>query len=154
MSRRLKQVAIFFVVLLAAAQLVRPSRAAPTTDPSRTIEAHETTRGLAAVLDRSCGDCHSNAAVSGWYTEVAPLSWLMASAVTKGRNVVNFSEWAFYSPEQQRMLLSLSCQDASEGRMPGLYVWFRSETRLSAQDVATICAAARQADARAGGATQ
>jgi hypothetical protein len=151
MSRRLKQGAIVFVVVLAAAQLIRPSRANPPIDAGRTIQAHETTKGLAAVLDRSCGDCHSNASASSWYTEVAPLSWLMASAVTKGRNVVNFSEWSSYSPEQQRILLSLSCQDASEGKMPGPYVWFRSETRLSASDVATICAAARQADARAGG---
>ena len=150
MSRRLKQGAIVLVVVLAAAQLIRPSRTNPPTDPGRTIQAHETTRGLAAVLDRSCGDCHSNATVSRWYTEVAPLSWLMASAVTKGRNVVNFSEWTSYSPAQQRILLSLSCQDASEGKMPGPYVWFRSETRLSPQDVATICAAARQADVRVG----
>jgi len=154
MSRRLKQAAIVFVVLFAAAQLMRPSRVALLTDPGRTIQAHETTKGLAAVLDRSCGDCHSNATVSRWYTEVAPLSWVMASAVTKGRNVVNFSEWASYPPEQQRILLSLSCQDASEGKMPGPYVRFRSDTRLSTEDVATICAAARQADARAGGATR
>ena len=155
MSRRLKQAVIVFVVVLVAAQFIRPSRASPPTDPARTIQAHETTKGLAAVLDRSCGDCHSNnGLMSRWYTEVAPFSWLMASAVTKGRNVVNFSEWASYSPEQQQILLSLSCQDASEGKMPGPYVRFRSDTRLSAQDVATICAAARQADARAGGVTR
>src|SRR5262245_49995553 len=103
MSRRLKQAAIVIVALLAAAQLVRPSRANPPSDPGRTIQAHETTKGLAAILDRSCGDCHSNATVWRWYTEVAPLSWLMASAVTKGRNVVNFSEWASYSRDQQRI---------------------------------------------------
>jgi heme-binding protein len=154
MSRRLKQGAIVLVVVLAAAQLIRPSRANPPIEPGRTIQAHETTKGVAAVFDRSCGDCHSNATVWRWYTQVAPLSWLMASAVRKGRDVVNFSEWASYSPEQQRILLSLSCQDASEGKMPGPYVWFRSETRLSAEDIATICAAARQAEARPGGVTR
>jgi heme-binding protein len=148
MSRRLKQAAIVFAVLFAAAQLIRPSHESPPTDPARTIHAHEATKGLAAVLARSCGDCHSNATVSRWYTEVAPLSWLMASSVTKGRKAVNFSDWASYSAEQQRILLNLSCQDATEGKMPGPYVWFRSETRLSGQDVATICAAARQADTR------
>jgi heme-binding protein len=153
MSRRLKQAAIVFVVIFAAAQLVRPSRANPRTDSSRTIQAHETTRGLATVLDRSCGDCHSNATVWPWYTQVAPVSWLMAYGVTKGRNAVNFSEWGSYSPEQQRILLGLSCQDASEGKMPGPYAWLRPETRLSAQDIAMVCAAARQADVRAGGGT-
>jgi heme-binding protein len=153
MSRRLKQAAIVFVVIFAAAQLVRPSRANPPTDSSRTIQAHETTRGLATVLDRSCGDCHSNATVWPWYTQVAPVSWLMAYGVTKGRNAVNFSEWGSYSPEQQRILLGLSCQDASEGKMPGPYAWLRPETRLSAQDIAMVCAAARQADVRAGNGT-
>jgi len=34
--------------------------------------------------------------------------------------------------------------------MPGAYAWLRPETGLSAQDIETICAAARQAEAHAG----
>jgi hypothetical protein len=78
----------------------------------------------------------------------------MAYGVTRGRNAVNFSEWATYSPERQRILLALSCQDVSEGKMPGPYTLVRPETRLSRQDVETICAAARQADAQVRGVTQ
>ena len=151
MSRRLKQVAILVVVVFAAAQLVRPDRANPATDASRTIQAHAGTSGLAPVLGRSCGDCHSNATVWPWYTQVAPVSWLMAYGVAKGRRAVNFSEWGAYDADQQRALLVESCQDVSEGKMPGPYTWIRPETRLSAQDVATICAAAREAEAQAAG---
>jgi hypothetical protein len=148
MSRRLKQAAVVLVVVFAAAQLVRPGRANPSTDASRTIQAHVgTTGGLVAVLERSCGDCHSNETVWPWYTQVAPVSWLMAYGVTKGREAVNFSEWAAYPPEQQRILLALSCQDASEGKMPGPYTVLHPEMRLSAQDVEIICAAARQGEA-------
>jgi Haem-binding domain len=148
MRKRLKQAAIVFVVVFAAAQFVRPDRANPKTDPSRTIQTHEgTTRELVAVLDRSCGDCHSNATRWPWYTEIAPVSWLMAQGVAEGRKAVNFSEWADYSPEQQRGLLAASCEDASQGRMPGPYTVLRRETRLSARDVETICAAARDAGA-------
>jgi hypothetical protein len=148
MGRRLKQAALVFIVLVAAAQLVRPERANPPIDPNRTIHAHMgTTSGLVAVLDRSCGDCHSNATVWPWYAHVAPLSWLMASGVAEGRKAVNFSEWGAYSPEQQRAMLSLSCHDASEGRMPGPYTLVRPDTRLSPEDIQTICVAARQADA-------
>jgi hypothetical protein len=71
----------------------------------------------------------------------------MAYGVAEGRKAVNFSEWAAYSPAQQRMLLSVSCEDATSGKMPGSYTLLRPETRLSAQDVETICAAARQAEA-------
>jgi hypothetical protein len=152
MRRRLKQGAVAFVVLFAAAQLVRPERANPTTDPTGTIQAHlGTTGGLVSVLDRSCGDCHSNETVWRWYTNIAPLSWLMVQSVTEARKAVNFSEWAAYSPAQQRDLLAASCQDASEGRMPGPYALLRPETRLSARDVETICAAARQYEASAVG---
>src|SRR5438067_12637534 len=109
MSRRLKQAAVVFVVVFAAAQLVRPERANPATDVSRTIQAQEGTAGaLAAVLDRSCRDCHSNNTVWPWYTQVAPLSWLMARGVAEGRKAVNSAEWAGSPPEAQRTHLSLS----------------------------------------------
>jgi heme-binding protein len=148
MKKRLTQAAIIFIVVLAAAQLIRPERANPATDASRTIHANVgTASGLVAVLDRSCRDCHSNGTVWRWYTQVAPVSWLMAYGVTAGRKAVNFSEWTAYPRDVQRALLSASCQDVSTGKMPGAYTLVRPETRLSAQDIETICAAARQAAA-------
>jgi hypothetical protein len=144
MSRRLTQAAVVLVVAVAAAQLVRPDRRNPPTDPSRTIEAQAgTASGLATVLNRSCRDCHTNATVWPKYTTVAPLSWLMAYGVMKGRAAVNFSEWASYSPEEQRLLLAVSCADVTSGKMPGAYTLLRPETRLSVRDVETICASAR-----------
>jgi hypothetical protein len=151
-NRRLKQAAILIAVVVVAAQPVRPERANPVTDANRTIQAQMPTgSGPVAVLDRSCRDCHSNGTVWPWYKQVAPLSWLMAQAVTEGRNAVNFSEWTGYQPTQQLLLLAMSCDDARKGKMPGAYSVLRPETRLSPRDVETICAAARQADARAAG---
>lgn len=141
MSRRLIGAVVTFVAALAAAQLARPDFSNPATDDGRTIQAQAATpKALGAVLDRSCRDCHSNRTVWPSYARVAPVSWLMAYAVNKGRSAVNFSEWASYSPEQQQMLLALSCQDASAGKMPGVYARLRPETRLSPQDIQTICA--------------
>ena len=150
MSRRLKHVAVVLIVLIAAAQFIRPHLANAPTDSARTIQAHVgTASGLVAILDRSCGDCHSNRAVGRWYTRVAPLSWLMVASVERGRKAVNFSEWAAYTPEEQRELLRASCRAVSEGKMPGPYTMFSPRARLSPGDVETICAAARQAEARA-----
>ena len=150
MRRRLKQIGVVFVAAFAAAQLVRPERANPPTDPTRTIQAHVgSASGLVTVLDRSCRDCHSNETAWPWHTRIAPVSWLMASAVSEGRKAVNFSEWASYPPRVQRTLLSVSCLDATSGRMPGPYTLVRPETKLSPQDIETICAAARQAEANA-----
>ena len=150
MSRRLKQAAVVFIVVFVAAQLIRPERANPPTDVSRTIQAQAgTSSALGTVLDRSCRDCHSNNTVWPWYTQIAPVSWLMARGVAEGRKAVNFSEWAGYPPAAQRTLLSASCDDASSGKMPGPYALVRPETKLSPQDIGTICAAGRQADAAA-----
>ena len=150
MSKRLMQAAVVLVLVFAAAQLVRPERANPPTDVSRTIQAHVgMTSELAAVLDRACRDCHSNETVWPWYTQIAPVSWLMAYGVSKGRNAVNFSEWAAYPLDQQRAALVASCQDASAGKMPGVYTLLHPEMRLSAQDIEAICAAARHAEADA-----
>ena len=150
MRRRLMQATVAVAVLFAAAQLIRPDRNNPPTDATRTIQAHVgTTSELVAVLDRSCRDCHSNNTVWPWYTQIAPLSWLMARGVAEGRKAVNFSEWASYPPDVQRTLLSVSCQDATSGKMPGPYTFVRPETKLSPHDIETICAAARQAEANA-----
>jgi hypothetical protein len=146
--RRLKQGAVVIVVPFAAAQLVCPDRTNPPTDTGRTIQAQVgTASALAAVLDRSCRDCHSNATVWPPVAKVAPLSWVMARAVAEGRKAVNFSEWGGYPLVAQRTLLSASCEDVSRGKMPGPYTLVRPETKLSPQDVETICAASRQAAA-------
>ena len=145
MLRRLVLGGAALVILFAAAQLIRPDRTNPQTDPARTLRAHAgSASGLADVLDRSCRDCHSNDTEWRWYTEVAPASWLMVRGVSEGRKVVNFSDWSAYSPDQQRTLLLASCESARHGSMPGPYAWLRPDTRLSAQDVDVICAAARQ----------
>ena len=151
MSRRLKQAAVAFVVVFAAAQLVRPERANPPVDASHTIQAQVgTASGLVAVLDRACSDCHSNRTVWPWYSQIAPLSWLMAYGVKEGRNAVNFSEWAAYPTERQRRLLVESCRDVSTSKMPGSYTLLRPDTRLSSQDIETICAATRETQTNAG----
>jgi heme-binding protein len=150
MSRRLKLAGGVFVIAFAAAQLVRPERVNPAIDASRTIQAHVgTTSGLGAVLDRACKDCHSNRTVWPSYTRIAPLSWAMAYAVTAGRKAVNFSEWGGYDPELRRALLAMSCEDVSKGKMPGAWTLLHPEAKLSAHDVETICAAARQAETAA-----
>lgn len=48
------------------------------------------TRELAV---RACFDCHSNEVTWPWYSNVAPMSWLVQFDVEEGRNHLNFSEW-------------------------------------------------------------
>jgi hypothetical protein len=155
MGRRLRKAAVVFVVglvvLFAIAQLIRPERTNPTTDASRALQAQAgTPTELVAVMNRSCGDCHSNNTEWSRYSTVAPMSWIVAYAVNSGRKAMNISDWTSYSPEHQRKLLVMSCKDATEGKMPGgIFTRLRPEATLSAQDVKTICAASQALEASA-----
>ena len=133
------------VTVFAAAQLFQPEVSNVATDFSNTIQARlVASSNLGAVLDRACGECHSNTTSSRWYTRVTPFSFLIARGARLGRKAVNFSEWTAYSPEQQRALLAASCADATAGRMPmSAYLRFRPDAKLSARDVEIICEAAR-----------
>jgi hypothetical protein len=46
-----------------------------------------------ALAHRACFDCHSNETTWPWYSNIAPVSWLVMRDVEEGRTVINFSEW-------------------------------------------------------------
>lgn len=46
-----------------------------------------------ALTQRACFDCHSNETVWPWYSNIAPVSWLVYRDVSEGREHFNFSEW-------------------------------------------------------------
>lgn len=45
-----------------------------------------------ALAERACYDCHSNETKWPWYSNIAPVSWLVARHVHEGRSELNFSE--------------------------------------------------------------
>src|SRR6478735_10619944 len=92
---RLKQALRWTLVALGigcvAIQFV-PYGHAHTNPPVRLEPAWDSpqTRELAA---RACFDCHSNLTKWPWYSNVAPVSWLIQRDVDGGRAALNFSEW-------------------------------------------------------------
>ena len=46
-----------------------------------------------ALAERACFDCHSNETVWPWYSNIAPVSWLVYHDTEEGRQYLNFSEW-------------------------------------------------------------
>jgi mono/diheme cytochrome c family protein len=45
------------------------------------------------LAQRACFDCHSNETVWPWYSNIAPLSWLVQNDTNEGREKLNFSTW-------------------------------------------------------------
>ena len=142
MKPRLKYGLVTLIVVGAAIQFVRPSRTNPATDPQATLQARvQVPTPVAAILDRSCRDCHSNDTRWPWYTNVAPVSWWVIDHVNHGRSHFNYSEWATYPPDEAAKLLKGTCELAQKGEMPlPSYLPMHRGARLSPQDVAALCA--------------
>ncbi len=93
---------------------------------------------VGAILDRSCEDCHSNHTRWPWYSHVAPISWLLYRDVTKGRNKLDFSQWA-EEPHSANARMEI-CDAVSDGSMPLRgYTLLHRNARLSEHDVNLIC---------------
>lgn len=81
------------------------------------------TRELAV---RACFDCHSNETVWPWYSNVAPLSWLVQRDTDEGREEINFSEWNRSHEGDE------SAETVLDGSMPpAFYVLTHSNARLT-----------------------
>jgi cytochrome c551/c552 len=90
------------------------------------------TRELAV---RACFDCHSNQTNwIPWYTNIAPMSWLVQHDVDDGRRRLNFSEW-----NQRQRGIRDAAQTVADGSMPRwFYVPLHPEANLSASEKAQL----------------
>ena len=93
-------------------------QAEPNWDSPRTKE----------LAQRACFDCHSNETVWPWYSNIAPVSWLVYRDVQEGRQRMNLSEWNHQqrgdSEEATELLLS--------GEMPpAIFLPMHPEARLT-----------------------
>jgi hypothetical protein len=81
-----------------------------------------------ALFQRACFDCHSNETIWPWYSNIAPVSWLIQHDVDEGRAIMNFSEW---NPQGgiNADFISLVIQ---EGEMPpAQYLMMHPNARLT-----------------------
>jgi Haem-binding domain len=64
------------------------------TNPPETKEPTWNSPETRELVRRACFGCHSNETVWPWYSNVAPVSWLVQRDVDEGRRHLNFSEWS------------------------------------------------------------
>lgn len=51
------------------------------------------TPGTRIMAKRACFDCHSYETTWPWYSQIAPISWLVQHDVDDGLRKLNFSDW-------------------------------------------------------------
>ena len=79
------------VAVFAVIQLVPYGR--DHANPPVTQEVKWDSQRTRELAVGACYDCHSNLSVWPWYSNVAPISWLVYADVKGGRETLNFSEW-------------------------------------------------------------
>jgi hypothetical protein len=142
MKTWLKWIAIVIVVLLVAAQFYRPEKPVVAEDPTGALAA--TTQlppDVAAILERSCKDCHSNRTEWPWYSNVAPVSWMVIDDVKEARHHMNFSIWGLEEPKDREHMLEDMCKEVKEGAMPlRSYAWTHPGAKLTEEQKRAFCA--------------
>jgi hypothetical protein len=128
MSPLLKKVVYSLIALFVLIQLVPygrdhsnpPVLSEPSWDSPRTRE-------LAVI---ACFDCHSNETVWPWYSNIAPVSWLVYKDTIEGREELNYSDWDNCTGEH--CAPSEAQESILDGEMPlPIYLITHPEARFS-----------------------
>ena len=91
------------------------------------------TRALAV---RACYECHSNETAWPWYSNIAPVSWLVQRDVDEGREKLNFSEF-----NRQQREAGEAAETVREGEMPpAIFLPTHPEARLTQAERDTLIA--------------
>jgi hypothetical protein len=127
--------------VLVVAQFIRCDMTNPPIDAAKTVAASPlTSTEMAALFERSCADCHSDATEWPRSAAVAPVSWLVWYDVDRARRYLNLSRWATYKPERALVWVRTACDAVKTKRMPlRRYVWAHPEAALDAGDVERVC---------------
>lgn len=95
-----------------------PTMSAPQWDSPRTQE----------LFARACGDCHSHETKYPWYSNIAPVSWLVARDIKEGREHFNVSLWGIQKENEGED----AAKEVREGEMPmWIYTLAHPEAKLS-----------------------
>ena len=121
------------VLLLLVIQLIPTELpVVVATNPGDIIRSGIVDEQVAAMLEVSCYDCHSNETKYPWYSYVAPVSWLVAKDVREAREELNFSEWEDIDMIDQLGKLDDIYQEVETGNMPmGIYTLVHPSANLN-----------------------
>jgi len=124
------KLALITVIVGVAIQFIPVDRSNPPVEEEIVVAPQ-----VQAILKRACYDCHSNETKWPWYSQIAPVSWLLAWDVHEGREELNFSTWNRYSPKKRNKFIKEIWEEIEEGEMPPwFYLPLHPEGSLSDQD--------------------
>lgn len=131
-NRTIKIISIIIIVaivLLVIIQFIPYGK--DHTNPPVVSELNWDSQQTRDLTKRACFDCHSNETLWPWYSNLAPISWLVYRDVVEGRSRLNFSDWQNNRLEGPGELTSI----INEGEMPPFqYLLMHSSAKLSSTE--------------------
>jgi len=98
------------------------------TNPKVVAEPNWDNNATKVIFFKACADCHSNTTKWPWYSNVAPISWIISNHVEEGREHFNVSNWGFQKKNKGKD----AAEEMEEGNMPMTpYLLLHSEANLS-----------------------
>lgn len=129
----LKKTGIVVIVILVLMQFKRIDKTNPAYNEAEDfITITQPPAEIATLIKAACYDCHSHQAKYPWYSNVAPVSWMVAHHIEEGRQHLNFSTWATYPEKKADHKLEECVEEIEEGNMPMKpYVIMHSEAKMT-----------------------
>ncbi|WP_372746932.1 heme-binding domain-containing protein [Lutibacter sp.] len=114
----MKKVLVAVLVVVVLIQFIRPTKNNSKIEVNSITTVMDVPMEVQEILKTSCNDCHSNNTEYPWYSEVAPVSWYLASHVNEGKEHLNFSEWAKYNEDQKNHIINDIEEELTDKKMP------------------------------------
>jgi Haem-binding domain len=129
---------LFLLALVSVASVLTAPRESGRSQKTF-LEGAQIDSQVRELLERSCGDCHSEATRYPWYSYVAPVSWWIQRDVSQGRLHLDLSNWDQYSLVRKQRSLSEIANQVKDREMPlHEYLWLHPSAKLSPSDVDSI----------------
>ncbi len=130
----MKKFIIFIVLVLVIIQFIPSGKPEIRIDNKMDLLANNTVPPeVAAVLKNSCYDCHSFQPQMPWYSNWAPVSWLVNSDINRGVAELNFSEWERLSTLKKAQKIDECIEVIQADEMPlKIYTFIHKDAVLTA----------------------
>ena len=125
----MKKFGLGLIILVILIQFVPVGR--DHTNPAIQAEPQWDSLDTKQLFDRTCADCHSHTTKWPWYSNIAPISWIITDHVMEGREHFNVSAWGLQKHNEGEE----AAEEVEKGEMPVFgYTFTHPEARLSQEE--------------------
>ncbi|WP_214225443.1 cytochrome P460 family protein [Pedobacter sp. B4-66] len=109
---------LILAAIVGLAQFIRPDNIKKYENGVKTEDLAGVPKEVNEILRNSCFNCHSSSSELAWYDKITPVSFLVASHIQEGTEVLNFKDWMSMSIAKQKAVLYYSINKIRSGEMP------------------------------------